>query len=181
MGGVGEGPTGGGACRKAAPRALPMVTSARAPRRAPGGAQLAPRGDGLEHNPVASPRAALQSRKHYPHMPQPTAATTVPDKQIDRTEWTSHPLADIVPIMDERSGGPRSHIQPHRHAPGSCAPYGGGRAMSDEHDSQICERENLIAISAAEEIFDPLKALAEKTAVDPGAPFMPRCWSGSPR
>jgi len=53
--------------------------------------------------------------------------------------------------------------------------------MSDEHDSQICERENLIAISAAEEIFDPLKGLAERTAVDPGAPFMPRCWSGSPR
>ena len=47
--------------------------------------------------------------------------------------------------------------------------------MSDEHENQICERENLIAdgISAAEEIFDPLEGLAERTAVDPGAPFMP--------
>jgi hypothetical protein len=47
--------------------------------------------------------------------------------------------------------------------------------MSDEHDSQICERENLIAdaISAAEANFDPLEGLAERTAVDPGAPFMP--------
>ena len=28
-------------------------------------------------------------------------------------------------------------------------------------------------INAAEEVRDPLKGLAEKTAADPGAPFMP--------
>ena len=47
--------------------------------------------------------------------------------------------------------------------------------MSDETENQICERENLIAgaIGAPEEICDPLEGLADKTAADPGAPFMP--------
>src|SRR5271155_2880854 len=47
--------------------------------------------------------------------------------------------------------------------------------MRAEHEKQICERENLIAdaINAAEEIRDPLEGLADKTAVDPGAPFLP--------
>ena len=39
----------------------------------------------------------------------------------------------------------------------------------------ILEPEQLIAdaIDGAEEILDPLAGLAEKTAADPGAPFMP--------
>ncbi len=44
--------------------------------------------------------------------------------------------------------------------------------MSPDHGF---EPENLIAdaIDAAEDIPDPLEGLAEKTAADPGAPFMP--------
>jgi len=39
----------------------------------------------------------------------------------------------------------------------------------------ILEADHLIAdaIDGAEEILDPLAGLAEKTAVDPGAPFVP--------
>ena len=44
--------------------------------------------------------------------------------------------------------------------------------MNPDH---IDEPENPIAdaIDAAEDILDPLEGLAEKTAADPGAPFMP--------
>ena len=44
--------------------------------------------------------------------------------------------------------------------------------MSTDH---IDEPENPIAdaIDAAEDILDPLEGLVEKTAADPGAPFMP--------
>ena len=50
--------------------------------------------------------------------------------------------------------------------------FHGGRAMNPE---AILEPDHLIAdaIDAAEEIPDPLAGLAEKTATDPGAPFMP--------
>jgi hypothetical protein len=45
------------------------------------------------------------------------------------------------------------------------------------HDA-IVESDNLIAdaIDAAEDIPDPLAELAEKTAADPGAPFMLGAW-----
>ena len=50
--------------------------------------------------------------------------------------------------------------------------FDGGRAMNTD---AILEPDNLIAdaIDAAEEIPDPLDGLVEKTAADPGAPFMP--------
>ena len=47
--------------------------------------------------------------------------------------------------------------------------------MNGEHENEIATAENLIAaaIDAAEEIRDPLEGLVEKTATDPGAPFVP--------
>ena len=50
--------------------------------------------------------------------------------------------------------------------------FHGGRAMNPD---AIVEPDNLIAdaIDAAEDMPDPLDGLAEKTAADPGAPFMP--------
>src|SRR5690349_5735359 len=59
-----------------------------------------------------------------------------------------------------------------RFADRSRTPHRRGRAMSIDIPG---EPENLIAaaIDGAEEICDPLEGLAERTATDPGAPFVP--------
>ena len=44
----------------------------------------------------------------------------------------------------------------------------GSREWCEDQQNPVAD-----AIAAAEEIFDPLDGLVERTAVDPGAPFAP--------
>src|SRR4029077_12749097 len=85
--------------------------------------------------------------------------------------------AGLCPAL-ETGRTPRSDRPPaarhgfQRSAQGTHTGFHGGRAMNTDATH---EPDQLIAdaIEGAEEMPDPLAGLAEKTAADPGAPFMP--------
>jgi hypothetical protein len=55
--------------------------------------------------------------------------------------------------------------------------------MNGEHESEIIGCGNLVAeaISAAEDIPDPLDGLVERVVANPARPSRAKCWSGSQR